>query len=865
MPDFGRLFRDLRRRKVFRVAAAYAVGAWIIVQVADTAFPHLGLPSWTVTLVIVLVLAGAPLAMVLAWAFDVTPEGVRRTPAAPEAAPSAAAAGPANSRAARLVASAAVLVSLLVAGSLALSRREFSPALDLDPNTLVVAPARATGADPSLGYLREGLVDLLATRLTGRAGPRALDSRTTLSAWRALAGEAGRDLSADSAILVAQGLGAGQLLLIEVVGRPEQMHLSARIFDTATGGVGPPATVVGPEDSLLVVVDRLAATLLSIGAGEFEERLDQLTSTSLPALRAYLEAQAFARQGGWERAVDGYSEALRHDSTFALAAIGLNRAAGWLPGLWDAAGTGLQLAWAARDRLAEADLAYLRALVGSSYPDPTPAADRLTAWERVVTLVPDRADVWLELGEILMHQGALIEAPDAASRAIAAFERALALDSSFAGPLVHLVDLPLYLGDLATAEHYLSHLQHVEPTGLWSPVLAWAVGMAAGDSAAVQAFREQLDTLPINTLRGVYTEATMAGTGFGDAERALRLADRRAGTSEERRSVLSALHTLAMNGGRPSEGLRIAEEMRRLGADRQAYLRDRILDALFWDGDTLAAAGAAAELAATNARPVVPGTGWSGLSSRCVLEQWKLSHGDASSSAAAIALFAAPRGGAEDGESLLFRTTCAHLLEALQSHVLRRPDAGDRLEGRRRSSASSRARTTAGRLRAAHGLLPSLAAASDRVQLQEIGTQHAGPAHVRAVHLQRGEPRAAGALALHQRAAGPRPGPDGRAGAATRARRDGPSSGSTMGLHSSEVAHSQFAPLLAHHMATDESEETRRFRDDVVLLLMPGMNPDGHDIVVDWYRQQRGTPFETTSRRTSTTSTSATTSTATGS
>jgi hypothetical protein len=67
------------------------------------------------------------------------------------------------------------------------------------------------------------------------------------------------------------------------------------------------------------------------------------------------------------------------------------------------------------------------------------------------------------------------------------------------------------------------------------------------------------------------------------------------------------------------------------------------------------------------------------------------------------------------------------------------------------------------------------------------------------------------------------------------------------GLHSTEVAHSQFAPVLAHYLATDESEETRRFRDDVVILLMPGMNPDGHDIVVDWYRRNLGTPFETTS------------------
>jgi hypothetical protein len=67
------------------------------------------------------------------------------------------------------------------------------------------------------------------------------------------------------------------------------------------------------------------------------------------------------------------------------------------------------------------------------------------------------------------------------------------------------------------------------------------------------------------------------------------------------------------------------------------------------------------------------------------------------------------------------------------------------------------------------------------------------------------------------------------------------------GLHSTEVAHSQMAPLLAHHMATDETEETQRLRNDVVLLLMPGMNPDGHDIVVDWYRRNLGTPFETTS------------------
>ena len=63
-------------------------------------------------------------------------------------------------------------------------------------------------------------------------------------------------------------------------------------------------------------------------------------------------------------------------------------------------------------------------------------------------------------------------------------------------------------------------------------------------------------------------------------------------------------------------------------------------------------------------------------------------------------------------------------------------------------------------------------------------------------------------------------------------------------MHATEVAHGQFTPVFAHWLATDESEEARRIRDDVIVLLMPNMNPDGLDIVVDWYRKNVGTPYE---------------------
>ena len=93
-----RWFAELRRRKVFRVAAVYLVAAWLAIQVAGTVFEPMGLPAWTLRLVIVLAAIGFPVACALAWAFDVTPRGIERTPAAapvvPAPAPSAAAPAP---------------------------------------------------------------------------------------------------------------------------------------------------------------------------------------------------------------------------------------------------------------------------------------------------------------------------------------------------------------------------------------------------------------------------------------------------------------------------------------------------------------------------------------------------------------------------------------------------------------------------------------------------------------------------------------------------------------------------------------------------------------------------------------------------
>jgi len=87
-------FAELRRRKVIRVAAVYLVAAWLLIQVADAVFEPMGLPPWSLKLVIVLAALGFPLACVLAWAFDVTPRGIERAESAARSAAASSAERP---------------------------------------------------------------------------------------------------------------------------------------------------------------------------------------------------------------------------------------------------------------------------------------------------------------------------------------------------------------------------------------------------------------------------------------------------------------------------------------------------------------------------------------------------------------------------------------------------------------------------------------------------------------------------------------------------------------------------------------------------------------------------------------------------
>ncbi|MGH7720657.1 MAG: serine/threonine-protein kinase, partial [Gemmatimonadaceae bacterium] len=131
-----------------------------------------------------------------------------------------------------IAAGGALAVAALI---IALFARRPLAAGNLDQNLVAVSPFRISGADPSLAYLREGMLDLLAAKLNGEGGPRAVDPRTVLSAWRSAGATAGADVPQRAMLRTAAGLGAGQLLLGGVVGAPGRLVITASLLSVPGG------------------------------------------------------------------------------------------------------------------------------------------------------------------------------------------------------------------------------------------------------------------------------------------------------------------------------------------------------------------------------------------------------------------------------------------------------------------------------------------------------------------------------------------------------------------------------------------------------------------------------------------------------
>lgn len=158
-------FVELRRRNVFRVAAAYAIVAWILIQVAAATFPQLSLPDWAPTLVTVLLLIGFPIALVLAWAFELTADGVKLTG---RSAPDQGASTRSGILDYGLIAGLVLVVAATLWGQ---SDRPFETSASAGPS-IAVLPFADMSPGGDQGYFGDGIAEELLNELTRLDGLR---------------------------------------------------------------------------------------------------------------------------------------------------------------------------------------------------------------------------------------------------------------------------------------------------------------------------------------------------------------------------------------------------------------------------------------------------------------------------------------------------------------------------------------------------------------------------------------------------------------------------------------------------------------------------------------------------------------------
>ncbi|HET8624124.1 MAG TPA: serine/threonine-protein kinase [Gemmatimonadales bacterium] len=511
------------------------------------------------------------------------------------------------------VAAGAVAALVLVASVAWLTRRE--KPVTVDRNVIAVAPFRVRGADSSLAYLREGIVDLLAAKLAGTATLRPTDPRTLLSAWHRAAGDG--DLAETDAAGVAARVGAGRLVQGEVVGTRAGVTINATVLDAPGGTVRGRASVEGAVDSLTRLVDQLAVKLLALGTGENEQRLNSLTSTSLAAVRAYLDGQAFLRGGRFEEAYRRYESALDLDSTFALAGLGHLRAGEWLGKGWQ--GRGADIAWRHRDRLSPRDRAHLEFFLGPKFPERRTYRETVANAERFVALAGDSPEAWHQLGDYLYHFGAVAGIEDAFPRARQAFDRALALDPSFALALEHYPVLAVELGDTAGAVRGLEALTRLDSASSDVTALRLYLAEVLGDTAQARLLAAT-DSAAVGFGR-VLSTLTSQGIGAPYALGLTQRSRRAAITQEERETQAEAAYDALLLTGRPTAAAALVDSLR---ADLRVVAP--LLDGLFAGGDSAAAARAAAAVERELATPVAPGDVGRAFA-RFALGQYALEHG----------------------------------------------------------------------------------------------------------------------------------------------------------------------------------------------------------------------------------------------
>src|SRR5437867_8040084 len=225
----NKFFAELKRRNVYKVAIAYAVIAWLLMQIATQVFPFLEIPNWAIRLVIMLLALGFPIALIIAWAFELTPEGLKRTELADREP-----AKPSRNKAwiYVVIVAAALSVGLFLIGRYTAPNRAMTSGLP--EKSIAVLPFENLSEDKANAYFADGIQEEILTRLAKVADLKVI-SRTSTQRYQSTPGnlaEIAKQLGVANILEGSVQKAAGQVRVnVQLVNAQTNSHLWAETYD----------------------------------------------------------------------------------------------------------------------------------------------------------------------------------------------------------------------------------------------------------------------------------------------------------------------------------------------------------------------------------------------------------------------------------------------------------------------------------------------------------------------------------------------------------------------------------------------------------------------------------------------------------
>ena len=318
-------FGELKRRNVYKVAVAYAVIGWLLVQVATQVFPFFEIPNWTIRLVVLAIVIGFPIALVIAWAFELTPEGIKRTEDVDLAAGSSS---KKRTWIYVVVIGVAFSIGLFFVGRYTARSTASTAPAELSAKSIAVLPFDNLSRDPDNAYFAEGVQDEVLTRLAKVADLKVI-SRTSTQRFKSAPSDL-RD--------IAKRLGVTNILEGSVQKANDQVRVNVQLINALTDA----HLWAETYDRKLIdifsveseIAKTIADTLQAKLTGSEKQMMAAQATNDTTAYELYHKGRSF-----WERrsgdnipkAIAFYEQAIARDPNYALAYAGLADAYVLLP------------------------------------------------------------------------------------------------------------------------------------------------------------------------------------------------------------------------------------------------------------------------------------------------------------------------------------------------------------------------------------------------------------------------------------------------------------------------------------------------------------------------------------------------------